>query len=228
MSEAKRDTPTIVINIFAGLGMGLLVGIIIGLSVSPVVKVILGALASLLAAFLGLQPEKKGAAVSADSSPGVLSKMQQNSLKAGSFGFACVLAIFLGLFIRTHNLFEPSLDTQLTKWEKAGYDLDYARQLIVLEKFGIDPETKVIAFGDMQKGKTSSLFSKKNKDKKDLCFELDPERFNGVTEILKAYRRQEFDGLKNLADVVEQMDIAEEDKLTIVTAISEAICEQQP
>ncbi len=213
------------INIFAGLGMGLLVGIIIGLSVSPVVKVILGALASLLAAFLGLQPGQKDDAASEDKPGRMLSKLQQNSLKAGSFGLACVLAIFLGLFIRNHNVFERSLDTQVNEWKKAGYDLDYARQLIVLEKFGIDPETKKIAFGDMQKSKTSALYAKKGE--KDLCSALDPERFRDIAEVLKSYRRQELDALTELVDVLENLDVPEADKLELITAISEAICEQQ-
>lgn len=223
MSETEKDTRAIVINIFAGLGMGLLVGIIIGLSVSPVVKVILGALASMLAAFLGLQPEKRRTANSEDKPGGVLSKMQQNSLKAGSFGLACVFAIFLGLFIRNHNVFERPLKSQLSEWEKAGYDLDYARQLIVLEKFGIDPETKKITFGDMQKGKTSALYAKKGK--KDLCSAIDPERFKDVAELLKSYRRQESTMLPELADVLERLDIPESDKLELMTAIKEVVCE---
>lgn len=225
MTESKYPISSILTNIFAGAGMGLLVGLIVGLSVSPVVSVILGALASLLAAFLGLQP-------GSDETPadgnvgGMLSRLQQNSLKAGSFGFACVAAIFLGLFIRNHDIFDRPPIAQLQEWKKAGFDEDYARQLIVLQKFGIDPATKTVNYGETQKAHSGALFS--GKSESDICSALDPERYdNNVAQVLKAYRRLGLPKLTHLADVIEQMSIPESDKQSLLIAISEAVCEQQ-
>ncbi|RMF55874.1 MAG: hypothetical protein D6748_14590 [Calditrichaeota bacterium] len=223
MSESPKIFRSSLINIFAGAGMGLLVGLIVGLSVSPVVSVILGALASLLAAFLGLQPGGNTEGDSEGKATGVLSKMQENGLKAGSFGLACVIGILLGLFIRNQNLFVPTVSNQLAQYTQAGFKEDYARQLIVLEKFGIDPETGTMTFGEMQKSKTSALYAKKGE--KDFCDAIDPERFRDVAELLKSYRRQESTTLSELADVLDNLDIPEADKLELMTALKEVICE---
>lgn len=220
MGEAKKNTGTIIINVFAGLGMGLLVGIIVGLSVSPVVSVILGALASLLAAFLGLQP---GRAAAEEKTGTSLSNLQQNSLKAGSFGLACMLAILLGLFIRNYNVFGQPVDKQFKEWKKAGYTDTYARQLIVLEKFGIDPETKAIIYGDLQKSKTTGLFA--NEGQTDPCSALDPERYNEISERLNALRRLDQPQFTRLADLLEQLDVPESDKQSLLTALWEVLCD---
>ncbi|RMD97569.1 MAG: hypothetical protein D6814_09235 [Calditrichaeota bacterium] len=199
--------------------MGLLVGLIVGMSVSPVVSVILGALAALLAAFLGLQPGSPEAT-------STFSRLQQNGLKAGSFGFACVAGIVLGLFIRTNDVFSPPLTRQLNDWKKAGYSEDYARELIVFRKIGIKPNSKDIQITDIQKGQTNALFS--GKSQTDLCFELSPDRYgNEVDKILSAYRNQELPALTRLADRIEAMDASVSQKQALLTAISEVICEQQ-
>lgn len=222
MSEPKMNSGSVLINIFAGSGMGLLVGIIVGLSVSPVVSVILGALASLLAAFLGLQP---GQSTSDDNNGGALNKLQQNSLKAGSFGLACMLAILLGLFIRNHNVFGQPVEQQFNEWKKAGYTDDYARQLIVLEKFGIDPETKAMIFGDLQKGKAPVLFA--SESEVDPCSALDSMRYDDVSQRLKALRRLGKPRFTQLADAIDQAQISDLDKKSLLNAVSGVLCEQE-
>lgn len=227
MSELKNKSNPDTANIFAGLGIGLLVGLIVGLSVSPVVSIVLGALVSLLAAFLGLQENTAAPDVSTDAKAGnFLSRMQMNSLKAGSFGFACIIGILLGLFIRTNDVFSPSLKQQIATYHQAGYDVDYARQLIIFEKFGIGPDFKVIQDGDTQKNKRNVLFA--GKSEIDLCQEISMERYgNNVSEVLKGIRRLENKKLTQLADAIDEIDISSEDKETLMTAVSEGICELQ-
>lgn len=113
-------------DIFSGAGLGLLVGVIIGISIAELTGIILGALTSLLAAFFGLRSNSEGE--------------KGNQLVIGSFSFTCVLAIFLGLLIRTHNFLAPSLASQIKEYELASFDSAEIREIILLKEFGIIPE----------------------------------------------------------------------------------------
>lgn len=120
-------------QLLSGVGIGLLLGIIIGLSVSPVVKTILGALAGLLAAFLGLQeslfskqeetPEK------------VANRMYFNGVRAAAFGFATVIALLIGMYMRTHGVLSITIEKQVKNWTDAGVDPPLAQELVIYEKF---------------------------------------------------------------------------------------------
>ena len=109
-------------------------GLIIGLSVSPVVKSILGTLAGLLGVFLGLQENifGKGKPLADARSPIVLS-----SLRAGSFGLSCTIAILIGLYIRTNDSIGLTPKDQVQKWVQAGYPDSVALEIALVEKMGM-------------------------------------------------------------------------------------------
>lgn len=229
MAETQNHGSGNAINVFSGLGMGLLVGIIVGLSVSPVVSIILGALASLLAAFLGLQ-EGGGA-----SEEGLLSKLKVNGLRIGSFGFACVGGILLGLFFRSSDMFSDSIQDEVAKWTKAGYSAAEARQFVVWKKLGIQPEGKQVQISEVQKAQSGSLFG--TLADLDLCNKISSERLgNDPSEILRVYRnlyKPEVEDAKNtlyqklgaLAEKIERLPA--DRQIETLKAVEEVLCELQ-
>ncbi len=107
---------------FSGSGIGMLVGVLMGLAVSPTVGVIIGVLASSLALLLGLNDQHFGDA---------------KALRIGAFGFACVAGAFLGIYIRSHNLLAPDLETQYQEYLEVGYTPEQARDFVAFTRFGI-------------------------------------------------------------------------------------------
>lgn len=114
-------------ELFAGVSLGLLTGIIIGLSIAELTGIILGALTSLLAAFFGL-------------GGGGGEKQTGNQVTIGSFGLSCVLAIFIGMYARTHNVVAPAADATLLKYRSAGFDTTEIKKIILFREFGLVPE----------------------------------------------------------------------------------------
>jgi len=212
-------------NIFAGCGLGLLIGMIAGLSVSPVVSVILGSLAAVLAAFLGLS---EGGKPDPESTPEQLlthdTRRRLNGIRAGSFGFACVAGIFLGMFIRATDFFLPQVSGQVAQWESAGYSAQEARQFVVFERLGVSPGWSSVKFGETQKKKSSALFSGEGDD--GICEEIKLARFNDdVKEALYAFTQQDSARLSSLATELKKLQLPEPELRELVNAITEAICE---
>lgn len=111
---------------FAGIGLGLLVGTIIGLSIAQVTGIILAALTSILAAFFGFKETK-------DAGRG-------NQIIIGTFGFTCLIAILLGVFLRTHNAFSPSLSQNLQAYKEANFSNEEIKKIMLFKDLGIVPE----------------------------------------------------------------------------------------
>lgn len=216
------------INVFSGIGMGLVVGIMLGMSVSPVVAATLGTLASLLGAFLGLQGE--GA-----TGESILGKIKINGVRIGSFGFACIGGIMLGLFFRSSEMFSASIADEVAKWTKAGYSATEARQFVAWKKLGIQPKDTQVQIGDVQKAASSSLFG--TLADLDLCNKISLERLgNDPSEVLRVYRnlyKPEVEDAKNtlyqklsaLADKIERLPV--DQQIEILKGVEETLCELQ-
>lgn len=110
------------IAIYSGSGIGLLIGVLMGLAISPTVGLIIGALASILAVLLGLNDAQFSDA---------------KAIRIGSFGFACVLGAFLGIFIRAHNFLSPSPADLLKTYKVLGYEKEQVLDFIAYKEFGI-------------------------------------------------------------------------------------------
>lgn len=134
MSDKRQRNFILLSQVFAGMGIGILMGLIIGLSVSPVVKSILGTLSGLLGVFLGLQDSIFG---KKDTAPNSLSPIILSSIRTGSFGIFCVLAILFGLYLRTHDVIGMSVTNQVKRWTDAGYDSTIAKELAMYEKLNM-------------------------------------------------------------------------------------------
>jgi hypothetical protein len=113
-------------NVFAGMGLGLLIGVIVGLSIAQVTGMVLGALTSLLAGFFGLKGSKEGE--------------MGNQILIGTFSLTCLCAIFFGMFIRTHDLFSPSMTSDVDKYKYAKFSEDEIKKIILFKELGLVPE----------------------------------------------------------------------------------------
>ena len=106
---------------YGGAGIGLLFGVIMGTSTTPTVATVLGALTAMLAAILGLNDSLFNNA---------------KAVRIGSFGFACVLGAYLGMFVRSHNLLSPSPEALKAQYVNLGLSEEQAVQLVIYKEFG--------------------------------------------------------------------------------------------
>jgi hypothetical protein len=167
---------------FPSLGIGLLVGMLVGLSVSPVVAGVLTTLGGLLAAMLGLQAD------GSDGGNAGLMRLRVNGVRIGSFGFACVAGVLVGLFIRNQDVFAMPIKQQIAVWRDAGYSEQEAQQFVAFQKFGFKPEGREIVQSDLQKAQSSALYNALSEV--DLCEKISMGQYNNDTaEVVKAYRR---------------------------------------
>ncbi|MBI3790463.1 MAG: CHAT domain-containing protein [Gemmatimonadetes bacterium] len=113
--------PGVAISVFSGVGIGLMVGALLGLSISPVVGIFIGALGTALAALLGLNDPHFSTA---------------KGLRIGSFGFATLVGAALGIVVRTHDLFAPSLEARRDTYMKAGFTQAQALALVARQLEG--------------------------------------------------------------------------------------------
>lgn len=117
-------------DLFAGAGLGTLLGLVVGLSITPVVAGVVGALTSLLAVFLGLNSTSETRRL-----PTV------NAVRIGAFGFATVIGIGLGLFVRINNPLALDPAVVMAKWEATfPENPTLARQMMVYERSQVRPD----------------------------------------------------------------------------------------
>jgi len=214
---------------FPSVGIGLLVGVLVGLSVSPVVAGLLTTLGGLLATLLGLQQDSTG------DSGTALSRLRVNGVRIGAFGFASVLGVAGGLYVRNHNVFTPPVKEQIAAWQEAGYSRDEAKQFVALQRFGLTPEGRQIVQSDVQKTQASALFGALSDV--NLCDKLSTRQFNGDPErIAQQYRTQNvgdetdkrtplYRTLGDLADHVQR--VPREEQATIFQDLENFICAVQ-
>ena len=89
------------LRVISGVGFGALLGVMLGLSISDVVASFLTAAVAIAAAILGVAPLPENG------------RLKLNQLQLSAFAFACIVAVFLGMYIRTHNLMGPSTEDQV-------------------------------------------------------------------------------------------------------------------
>ncbi|MBK6345393.1 MAG: hypothetical protein IPF68_05560 [Bacteroidales bacterium] len=209
-------------TVLSGIGMGLLLGIIMGLSVSEVVKVIMGVLTAILGTFLGFD-KRSFAGMDAEE----YLKEKHNSLftalRAGWFGLAVVAGILSGMWIRTNEVFTPSVKWSVQQWTDAGYDADYARKLVTYQRFAINPKTGELGpETELTKGARSSLFS--SKQAQELCGSTDPDLWDNNW----AFARQslldlEIEALVPVVNGIE-INVPEDKRFAFLGHLHELIC----
>jgi hypothetical protein len=198
----------------AGIGLGLAVGILVGMSTSPVVAVVVSSLAAVLAAFFGL---------SAGSDEGA------RVLRIASFGFVCPLAVLLGLDIRTHSWFAPSINEQIREWTDAGYPANQARQFVAFRQLGLvagpADGLKAVKATDLPKP-INGLFGAPGDTNDPVlaeCGRLASSRFSSTDEQVSAMKNAGA-AWKALGDSVAELDAAR--RKAVVDAAYQLVCRQ--
>jgi hypothetical protein len=115
------------IEFFAGGAVGSIVGLIAGVSVSPVTSTILGSLSTGLLVLLGFKASKD------DAEP-------HNSLRVLGFGIVCSVCLLAGMYIRTHGLLSPSLNTQDKSLANVFPDASLRQQILLLTNYGMESQ----------------------------------------------------------------------------------------
>jgi MFS family permease len=126
-------------QIFSGIGLGGLVGLLVALSTAHVVGSVIAALTALLAGFFGLSN----------------TQVDTSGWRIGSFGFACIIGVIAGLWIRNGGELLPTVESQIGEWTSAGYPEEQARELVALQRLGIKPTDAEL----VQQPSINSLFS---------------------------------------------------------------------
>ena len=216
----------VIVDVFSGLGLGLLLGVIVGLSVTPVVSVVVGAIAALLAVFLGLESGD-------DAGTSTLSKVRLNGVRIGSFGLATVLGLMLGLFVRGNHLFDEPIDKHLARWE--GFPTEVAQQMVVFERTGIVPRTLAfsedgpaveVALDEQAALARSNVLVNALQDR-DLCDELDPDRWNNLPDrVLRQYDAIDEPLFLDIAAQIRQLP-DDATRLSMLNVVHQLICEMQ-
>lgn len=214
-------------DLFAGAGLGLLLGTILGLSVTPVVSAVVGGITAILAVFLGLD----GSNADPDAS---LRRIRLNGVRIGSFGFATVLGVLLGLFLRNGFLFDASLEDHMNRWQ--GFPDTVAQQMVIYERTGLSPKRLIFPEGETEvELNETAVVTRSNvlvsalTGARDLCRELDPEEFgNRVGPMIQRYKDLGAEGpdytfFADMATQIEKLQTKEE-QLTMFTEFNSFLC----
>ncbi len=220
MSEAEGRRRSWFGDLFAGAGLGLLLGVIVGMTTSPVVEIVVGTLMSLLAVFLGLEGSK------VLKSEG-LAGLKVNHMRIGAFGFATLIGLLVGLFIRINNPLVAPLDDQFERWTAAfPNDPLLVKQMVIYERTGIQPTA--IDYGEGSAGPTAVTLQKETAAATravlyslfkayDVCVQLRPGRLSEES-LLANYRTPGAPkGLDEVADRIEVLPAAVRGDVLVMT-----------
>ena len=123
--------------------LGLLLGILTGLSTSPVVGSLVGTLATVLVVsvnyLLKTHHDRRESAPPVDPRNQDLFPLQGYWLAV--FCLSCIVGVFSGIWIRTHDLLSPSIRTKVHWWTEAGYPEDEARKIVARFLLTTDEES---------------------------------------------------------------------------------------
>jgi hypothetical protein len=151
-------------NFAIGTAVGLLLGLIVGLAASEVVASVVAGLVGLLGTLFGLRSETSGGIL-----PGV------NGARVAGFALAMIVALLVGIHVRTHGLLEPTPQESAAAWVAAGLSQREAAQIVAYERTGLLPEGR--SAGNASRASTGALFSTESLDS---CDTLQSRRYASV------------------------------------------------
>jgi len=155
-------------DLFAGGGIGLLLGYLLGLSVEPVTKLVIVAITGALGIILGWQRGQG----------------PDRTWRLGAFGILCVVGVTGGLAIRAGSWFTPSVQSEVTGWEAAGFDHKSALAFVAFARLGVKPDgLTMTAPPPAAAAQASVLYAA---DAKSLCGQISLLDANGQMQMLRA------------------------------------------
>lgn len=216
-------------QIFSGVGIGLLIGILLGLSSSPVVGLVVGSVTALLASLIGAEfPHKsddqaKGERISQE-------KLKLIGIRAGVFGLTCVVGIFAGIYMRTHNVLSPPEPTWKQMFEdltNIGFNSQEARELVathIINTKSSDEKINKKSRVPIGELKNTVLFGATAPVN---CEKIAIDRFDNISAAIDYYRNTEQDSLLKIAIAVNQHVADEKAKMDIMKYILKYFCEKK-
>lgn len=209
-------------QVFSSVGIGLLIGILLGLSTSPVVGLAVGSITALLASLLGLKiPKKNGEQATDDTT----NREQQKliGIRAGFFGLTCVVGIFIGIYMRTHNVLSPpelTLKQQIAELTAIGFSAQEARELVVPHATGTNPFGKKIS--EERPIYKTNLFATDLEIRDQIV--ANTRRFADISTAIKYYRDIEQPRFLKIARIVNDLAVDEKTKIEIMRSVVDALC----
>ncbi len=162
----------------AGAALGALTGLLLGLSVSETVASILAALIALVGAVLGIGAPEVG-------------RLRIEPRRVIAFCAGFLVAVVLGLLLRTHNVLGVSVDDQIEdakKWIQTGLSPEFAAQIVT----GVSPRSaSPDKAADAKSGppdpkRRAALGILSNTPlQPDECADLDPSNITGIDNKLR-------------------------------------------
>lgn len=155
----------------SALTLGALVGTLVGLSIHAVVGSTLTALLALLGGYFGLRGNEDASRFAA--------------IRITLFSAACLAALLLSLYVRTHNLLSPRLEAELSDLKTRHIVTDQdVRSIILFKKYGLVPPGFT---APQQEGSSSDSILFSNADAWD-CTHLQADLFPNPQARIDAMR----------------------------------------
>ena len=196
--------------------LGLLIGLMVGLSASPVVGSLMGTLATLAIALVGngLSMPGKQKAKDGEADTGAKNVPLKSGWLAG-FCICCIIGILGGIWLRTHDVLNPSPKQQVKAYCSAGFTFEEAKAIVAEHLLA------EIEVGEGKSPRLPMLF------RQELQFDLDalnPERKGSATETINSWKLHDEPLVKALAREINQIRFTSEtEKYEVLKAVWQAM-----
>jgi len=206
-------------QILSGAGTGVLLGMLLGLSASPVVGLVVGALAAVLAPLVGVRlPRKEG---DAPAEAETAAQKKAAAIRAGVFGFCCVLGLLIGIALRTHDALSPAAPTLKQRVDElvgVGFSPAEARRIAIVHALEAAPDAKTEKSAATVHN--TLLFGSST----DGCERLSVDRFKDTAAAAAAYQAMDQPVLTRIATAINRQIADEKARMGMLRAVVEAVC----
>lgn len=213
-------------QIFSSIGIGLLVGLLLGLSTSPVVGLVVGAVTALLSSLLVATPAIVG---TGGEEKGKIrlpaADLRLAGYRAGTFGLVCVIGVFLGIYMRTHNVLSPPYPTLREQYDELvglGFSSEEARKIVIGQSVVDGPTRQGSNESTTGTAKDTVLFAVDTA----VCEKIAPDRFENLAGAIDYYRTMRYTSVYTFAETVDRNVADEAAKMTVMQSFWRTLCEK--
>ena len=137
------------------------------------------------------------------------------AMRAGVFGFTCVMGVLGSIYLRTHDALSPprpSLKQQVDELVTVRFSPAEARKIAVLNA--------VKAADAMPLPRTTLLFGVAT----ERCERLSVDRFKDLKAAIVAYKAMDETALLHIAEAIEQQLADDMARIAVMRSVTEALC----